>query len=202
MIDFENIGNRWPEALSGAAKGDVAVLFYSDHSPKALLEALEAIERKGVRIKFRKCECGRNGLDFQLSSELGYLIGTCGDTAMKYVVVSGDTGYAVLCGYWSSIGVSVRIDAGTDHPAHGAAGAKACVADCLDVPMTDAGLSRCDRAHVLGCARACMEQLADPDARMERFRADTIRIKGRSTWERLDGALGAVLWKLFRDETG
>lgn len=119
---------------------------------------------------------------------------------MEYVIVSGDTGYAVLCGYWSSVGITVRVNAGTE-PLHETAAAKACVADCLDGPMTDAGLSKYDRAHVLGCARACMEQLMDPEARMDRFRSDTVRIKGRATWERLNKALGVAFQKLFRNET-
>lgn len=203
LIDFENVGNGWPAALAGAGPGDVAVLFYSDHSPKALLEQLEKVERLGVRIKFRKCAAGgagRNGLDFQLASELGYLIGSQGGQDGTYVIVSDDTGYAVLPGYWSAAGVSVRVSGTGSAPGTGGGplpGAAASVAGWLDGPMTDAGLSRYDRAHVLGCARACMEQLREPGARMERFKSDTLRIKGRKTWERLHEVLGEALSGLF-----
>ena len=97
LIDFENVGNRWADMLSGrAAAGDEAILFYSDNSPKAMLDQLEKMERAGVAIRFRHCVAGRNGLDFQLSSELGWQ--ACSDPGREYAILSGDAGFGVLPG--------------------------------------------------------------------------------------------------------
>lgn len=195
LIDFENVGNHWADVLSGASGGDTAVLFYTDNSPKAMLGQLEKIERRGVGIKFRRCAPGRNGLDFQLSSELGYMIGRGGDGS--YVIVSDDSGYDVLAEYWKESGAEVsRLRSGCgacDDPE-----ARERVADVLDGPMTDLGLTKYERGHVLGCARACLETVSDPSRRMEKFRSDTVRIKGRKLMDRLDGGVTAVLADLFK----
>ena len=67
----------------------------------------------------------------------------------------------------------------------------------LDGPMTEAGLSRADRGHVLGCAKACMAGLQGAGDRMAKFRADTLRIKGRACMDRLERDLGPALKALF-----
>jgi len=192
LIDFENIGNKWADIVKDAGRGDVAVLFYSDNAPKAMLDQLEQAERRGIVLKFRHCVAGRNGLDFQLASELGYLIGTGG--GREYVIVSDDSGYDVLADYWKTTGEHVRRLAG------GKSVAKTCgqaVVECLDGPMTEANLGRADRHHVLGCAKAAMEHSSGKDARWARFRSDTARIKGRTTLARIEAGVGKALDSLF-----
>lgn len=202
LVDFENVGNRWAEALSAACGGDTAMLFYSDNSPKAMLEQLEKIERRGVAIKFRKCLAGRNGLDFQLSSELGFLLGRHG-MDINYKIISDDVGYDVLAGYWKSAGASVdRIGTSLKEPVPSGGGscsedAWSMAAGMLDGPMTDMGLTKYERAHVLGCAKACLLERPDPAGRYDKFRDDTCRIKGRSLWLKLESGLGGVLSDLF-----
>lgn len=195
LIDFENVGNHWADALDGASEGDTAVLFYTDNSPKAMLEQLEKIERRGVAIKFRRCIPGRNGLDFQLSSELGYLIGRGGEG--RYHIISDDTGYDVLASYWAQADVEVsRLPSGESSPetrsdAHDAA------VRVLDGPMTELGLTKYERSHVLGCAKACIELDAPPSSRMVKFRADTVRIKGHKLMDRLEPGIVPILQELF-----
>lgn len=198
LIDFENIGNRWAEILAGASRGDTAVLFYSDNAPKAMLDQLEKAERRGIALKFRHCACGRNGLDFQLASELGYLIGA--GTGTAYAIVSDDAGYDVLADYWKTSGESVSRLPCKPAPAEARKPVGQAVVDCLDGPMTDAGLARADRHHVLGCAKAAMQGARSPEDRWERFRSDTARIKGRKGLARIESAIGTDLDGLFRSE--
>ena len=196
LIDFENVGNHWAASLKDASEGDTAFLFYTDNSPKAMLEQLEKIERRGVAIKFRRCLPGRNGLDFQLASELGYLIGCNGGNG-RYLIISDDTGYDVLASYWASSGTEVsRMGAGGAVPevrsdAHDAA------ARVLDAPMTALGLSKFERSHVLGCAKACLEMDVPPSSRMVKFRADTVRIKGHKLMDKLEPEIVPILQDLF-----
>lgn len=196
LIDFENIGNKWAGVMEDAGKGDVAVLFYSDNAPKAMLDQLEKAERRGIVLKFRHCVCGRNGLDFQLASELGYLIGT--GTEGDYVIVSDDSGYDVLADYWKTAGQSVaRLACGRSMPGSVKRSVGQAVVDYLDGPMTASNLGAADRKHVLGCAKAAMEGFDTREKRWEKFRADTGRIKGKATLGRIEAAIGTSLDGLF-----
>lgn len=194
LIDFENVGNKWADALENAKSGDTAVLFYSDNSPKAMLDQMEKIERMGLDMKFRHCCQGHNGLDFQLSSELGYLIATSRRDA--YVIISDDAGYDVLAAYWATEGVKVS-RLGTAVRQAASPEPRQALYDALEKPMADDGLQKRERMHVLGCARACLERETDPAVRMERFRADTVRYRGRRTLEKLEGHVVPALKNIF-----
>lgn len=194
LIDFENVGNKWAGILENAKSGDTAVLFYSDNSPKAMLDQMEKIERMGLFLKFRHCGQGHNGLDFQLSSELGYLIGTSGRD--EYFIISDDSGYDVLAAYWAAEGVKVS-RRGTAFQKPVPSEPRQALYDALEKPMAADGLLKRERMHVMGCARACLEQEADPAARMERFRADTVRYRGRRTMERLEAHVVPALKGIF-----
>ena len=51
------------------------------------------------------CNTGRNGLDFQLSSYLGYLLRS--STKTQYIILSKDTGYDPLIQFWKEKGVDI-----------------------------------------------------------------------------------------------
>ena len=200
---------RAPARYNKAGKegeGDTAILFSSDESPKAILDRLEAMERRGVALKFRRCASGRNGLDFQLSSELGYLFGT--GAGKEFYILSDDTGYDVLREYWAPSGASVSRTGTRSVPEPEPATpegpsieeARRATAAWLDAPMTQARLRRSERNHVLGCARACMTKRRDPDDRMALFRSDTLRIRGRSFMESLERDIGPALRGLFASD--
>lgn len=195
LVDFENIGNRWADKLDQVSKGDTVVLFYSDNSPKAMLDQMERVERMGAVLKFRHCMTGQNGLDFQLASELGYLIGS--GAGGEFRIVSEDAGYDVLSGYWRAQGVSVSRVACAGSSGVPRDQTNQMVVGVLDRPMTDMSLSRSERAHVLGCAKACMEQVRGLEDRLARFKSDTLRIRGKAMWEKLEAGLGASLADLF-----
>lgn len=195
LIDFENVGNKWADVLGSPQKGDTVVLFYSDNSPKAMLDQMEKVERLGVTLKFRRCEPGHNGLDFQLSSELGYLIGAGGPK--NYHIISDDAGYDVLASYWDSSGVRITRSGAIQGANHIADGPRQELYDALDQPMHLDGLTRHERSHVLGCARACLNQYSDPAERMRMFERDTVKLRGRHTMERMRGHVVQALESVF-----
>ena len=199
LIDFENVGNKWADKLEEACAGDMAVLFYSGNSPKAMLDQFEMMDRKGVRISFRKCETGPNGLDFQLASEMGFMVGR--ETKDRFVILSDDRGYDTLAGYWSRSGVQVsRIGTGLQLEGMSSADAKASVTAWLEGPMAGMGLTDSGRGHVMGCAKACLEQYMDPDDRMARCKSDTTRIKGKGFLDKVMEGLGPALEGLFASD--
>ena len=59
-------------------------------------------------IEFCKVDVGsKNALDFQLATQLGYLIAN--KAAELYYIVSKDKGFEILSGYWKNRGVSVTL---------------------------------------------------------------------------------------------
>lgn len=199
LVDFENVGNKWADLMEQACASDTAVIFYSENSPKALLDQMEAMDRKGVRISFRKCEAGPNGLDFQLASEMGFMIGR--DMKDRFVVLSDDRGYDTLIAYWSRSGIHVsRVGTGLTIEGMSALEAKTSVTAWLEGPMEAMGLMDSGRSHVRGCAKACLEQYRDPAARMERFKSDTMRIKGKAFLGNVLESLGPALEGMFKSD--
>lgn len=206
LVDFENVGNGYADSLSDVCGDDTVILFYSENSPKAVLEKLESVERRGARIRFRKCWAGApSALDFQLSSELGFLMAT--DPDEKFAVVSDDAGYQALAEYWGPLGREVglvrpcrRQEDAAAQPVPGPPvqgmpekEARRAVDAWLDAPMTQMGLEKHARNHILGCARGALTHESDPGRRMARFESDTKRIKGEKFWLRIrDGILPAL----------
>ena len=212
LVDFENVGNGYADSLDGVCGEDTVILFYSENSPKAVLEKLESVERRGARIRFRKCWSGApSALDFQLSSELGFLMASSPDE--KFAVVSDDAGYQALAEYWGPLGREVGLVRPCRRQDPAPAGARAvpepppkamperearrAVDAWLDEPMNQMGLEKHARNHILGCARGALTHESDPDRRMARFESDTKRIKGERFWLRIRDGIVPALKGLF-----
>lgn len=68
-------------------------------------------------IEFCKVDVGsKNALDFQLATQLGFLIAN--RTADQYYIVSKDKGFDILGGYWKGRGVSVTLIADISGKSH------------------------------------------------------------------------------------
>ncbi|MCR5596556.1 MAG: hypothetical protein K6G19_00110 [Lachnospiraceae bacterium] len=126
LIDFENVNADYiRDFLDGYTKydeygcpedpkyccdseKDILVIFYSEHCPSIPLDLVESLFEKGLMIRCKMATVGtKNALDFQLSSYLGFLIGS-NTRAEKYFIISNDKGYDCLCDYWGSIGIDVE----------------------------------------------------------------------------------------------
>lgn len=100
LVDYENVGDV---AMNGANKlvpGERLVTFFSKNA-KALSFELwnELTECKGIK-EMKMVEIpGKNALDFQLSSHLGYAI--CKYPHFEnFVIISKDTGFQTLIEFW------------------------------------------------------------------------------------------------------
>ena len=98
LIDFENVHEAGLQGLE-KCNGDCSVhLFYSQNANKLSLDLL-----RGLKAAFyvHKVQPGRQSLDMQLVSYLGYLIGTEG-TDCRYVIVSKDTDFTNTPLFWQT----------------------------------------------------------------------------------------------------
>lgn len=105
LVDTENVGSAWKELLPQRGSKDVIILFFTEHSPGISYCDLDIIRRYPSSFDMIECTPGKNGLDFQLVSYLGYLIKSAPKT--DYIIVTNDTGYDAVVKFWSQRGMSV-----------------------------------------------------------------------------------------------
>lgn len=101
LIDTENVGISWKQLLPIRSSKDRIILFYTEKSPFiSYPDFVEVLQYAGT-FETMKCVTGKNALDFQLVTYLGYLLKTAVKT--DYVIVSNDSGYDAVCQFWREI---------------------------------------------------------------------------------------------------
>lgn len=105
LIDTENVGSSWTELLPILGRNDELLLFYTPNSPGIPYKDLLAIMERPAQMELIPCHTGKNGLDFQLSSYLGFLLRS--SAKAQYVILSRDTGYDPLVQFWNDRGADV-----------------------------------------------------------------------------------------------
>lgn len=98
LVDTENVGTAWKELLPQKNVKDMIILFYTENSPGVSYVDLDVIRQYPSAFDMVLCYPGKNGLDFQMVSYLGYLIKTAPKT--EYVIISNDTGYDAAVKFW------------------------------------------------------------------------------------------------------
>ena len=108
LIDYENVRSAGLAGLGPLGEGDLAVLFFSGARPKLDPAVNNRLLGRGAELRMQHVSTGtKNALDFQLASELGYLVRERG-TSCQYRIVSNDKGFDCVVGYWRARGVSVK----------------------------------------------------------------------------------------------
>lgn len=105
LIDTENVNTTWKWLLTSITKLDNIILFYTENSPGIPYSDLKDILNAQKTIEMISCFTGKNGLDFQLVSYLGFLIKTAPKT--EYIIVSNDSGYEAVIKFWKESGIKV-----------------------------------------------------------------------------------------------
>lgn len=108
LVDSENVNASWSDILDDDPDTETLVL-YTDNTPKISYDDMKDImtHDTGLRlIKVDAGEKGRNALDFQLVSLMGFLIATHPD--YSFMIISADSGYDPVVGYWKEKGYDVR----------------------------------------------------------------------------------------------
>ncbi|MCM1297189.1 MAG: PIN domain-containing protein [Muribaculaceae bacterium] len=101
LIDYENT-----KILSGINKlsaEDRAVIFYSKNANTLTFDTLHLIQSSVAQIEYKCVDAGgKNALDFQLSSYLGYIVRQNENSNAKIFIVSKDKGFNYLVSFWKA----------------------------------------------------------------------------------------------------
>lgn len=104
-VDFENVHDAGLEGLNDLTANDRVILFYNKEQKISIDGMLEINNCKAV-IEYRKTLIsGRNYLDFQLGTYLGYGMNEYRNE--KVVVVSKDSGFDSIVHFWKQEGVDI-----------------------------------------------------------------------------------------------
>ncbi len=108
LVDFENVKKDGLDGIHKLGEGDMVCIFYSKNADSITFDQHRRIMESKAEIDFCKVDVGsKNALDFQLATQLGYLIAN--KSADTYYIVSKDKGFEILSGYWKSRNVSVTL---------------------------------------------------------------------------------------------
>lgn len=101
LVDFENVRSEGLRGVEQLSEDDKVVIFYSVNADAITFDVHMLLSRSRAEIEtFRILRGGRNSLDFQLSTYLGYLV-----MENKYrhiVIVSQDKGFLCATSFWDA----------------------------------------------------------------------------------------------------
>lgn len=100
LIDYENAKNLL--GINKLTAKDSIIIFYSKNANTLTFDAHQEILSSKAKIEYKCVEVGgRNALDFQLSSYLGYLIKQNENSECKiYIIVSKDRDFSFVKSFW------------------------------------------------------------------------------------------------------
>lgn len=99
LIDYENLRTVAFNGLEALSEEDRVIVFYTNNSDNLTFSLMQRLVESKAKVEYKKVACGgKNSLDFQLCSYLGYLIGTNKDT--RFCVVSRDKGFLTMLSLW------------------------------------------------------------------------------------------------------
>ena len=105
LIDTENVRTVWTLLLDRMTVNDKIYVFYTMNSGNVSYEDLNGVLSSGKSVELIQCHTGKNGLDFQLVSYLGYLIRN--NENADYCIISDDSGYDAVIKFWEGRDVDV-----------------------------------------------------------------------------------------------
>ncbi len=99
LIDYENVKSEGIKGVAQLGEDDRVVIFYSHNADTITFEAMDMIFNSKAQITKYKILCGgKNALDFQLSTYLGYLIHEAKDS--YFYIISKDNGFKHVVDFW------------------------------------------------------------------------------------------------------
>ncbi len=99
LIDFENVKSKGLTGIEMLEKGDTVVILYSENSDTISFEMHQKVMSCKAEIEYFKVNVGgKNALDFQLSTLLGYIVAK--DAFSHAFIISNDRGFDFLHDFW------------------------------------------------------------------------------------------------------
>ena len=105
LIDFENVTSAGISGVQRLTKEDKVYIFYTANAANMSFAAhLNLLSSPAEIIYYNVSSGGKNALDFQLSSFLGYLISQGQDK--QFYIISNDRGYEHVKTFWELSGMA------------------------------------------------------------------------------------------------
>ena len=99
LIDFENVRSDGLRGINWLSENDTVVIFYSNNADTLTFEAMDLILNSNATIqKYKIARGGKNALDFQLATYLGYLIHE--NSNPYFYIISKDNGFHYVIDFW------------------------------------------------------------------------------------------------------
>lgn len=99
LVDFENVRSEGLRGVEDLNSNDKVVIFYSKNADAITFDVHMLLSKSKADIEtFRILRGGRNSLDFQLSTYLGYLV--MENCYRKIYIVSQDKGFLCATSFW------------------------------------------------------------------------------------------------------
>lgn len=99
LIDYENTSISGIKGIDKLLSKDKVIIFYSQKAGAISFNLHVQICKSKVELEYIKIDkTGKNYLDFQLASYIGYLIGTTNET--RYYIITKDAGYESIIELW------------------------------------------------------------------------------------------------------
>ena len=99
LLDYENVNASGLDGIGELTSDCRIVLFYTKNSSKIDLGVFNMLRSMKAEMSIIEVHHGKQALDIQLASYLGYLIGTePADT--EYYIISKDKGYRNVQSFW------------------------------------------------------------------------------------------------------
>ncbi len=108
LIDFENVSNSGFDGVETLTANDKLIIFYSEKNSTINMAVHKRLENSPVKKEYLCIKAGgKNALDMQLSTYLGYLVSKHPNE--EYAIVSKDKGFDFILSFWESQSNKVQI---------------------------------------------------------------------------------------------
>lgn len=108
LVDFENVTSAGISGIQKLTKEDKVYIFYTVNASSMSFAAhLNLLSSPAEVVYYNVASGGKNALDFQLASFLGYLI--CQGKEKKFCIISNDRGFEYVKTFWEKNGVAADI---------------------------------------------------------------------------------------------
>lgn len=99
LVDFENVRSTGLIGVENLNSDDKVIIFYSKNADSLTFDAHKLLNESQAKIEtFMISKGGKNALDFQLSTYLGYLV--MENKYQNIVIISNDKGFGFVTLFW------------------------------------------------------------------------------------------------------
>ncbi len=108
LVDFENVSSAGLSGIQKLTKEDKVYIFYTVNASNMSFAAhMNLLSSPAEVTYYNVASGGKNALDFQLASFLGYLI--CQGKEKKFCIISNDRGFEYVKTFWERNGIAADI---------------------------------------------------------------------------------------------